>query len=365
MIVSEPRRGRLPARVLALVAAAAMVGASLAVRALVLDGDGPGDGGGRAGAPRLACVTELRAVCETVASGDAEVVVEPSGRTEATLAAARTPGDAGIDAWLAYAPSVGIVVDERRRAGLEPIVEAAGTPLARSPLVLVARAERAAALASWCGGEVSWRCVGDAAGRPWPEIGGQETWGRVRPAHADPVATADGLLALGHAAGTFLAAGGAGGLTPDDVSRLDWETSDTFPGWFQRLERAIPADAFDGGDPFARFLQTRLTAYDLVATTEAAATTGLRRAAGDVRDAAEVLYAAPVATADVVLVAVGGAHLGDLPAAMRRALADGGFRTAGSPDPPAGGAPALPPTDGLPAPGALGALRDYWQGVVR
>jgi hypothetical protein len=50
---------------------------------------------------------------------------------------------------------------------------------------------------------------------------------------------------------------------------------------------------------------------------------------------------------------------------MRRALADGGFRTAGSPDPPAGGAPALPPTDGLPAPGALGALRDYWQGVVR
>lgn len=363
MIVSEPGRGRFPSRPLAVVAAALMIGASLAVRAFVIDDNGSGGGSGERDGPfRVACAAELRAACEAVKSGDVEVVVEPAGETEAALASAAGANEAGIDAWLTYAPSVGIVADARERAGLDPILGDPGEPLARSPLVLVARADRAGALRGTCGGEVTWACLGEAAGKPWPDAGGQETWGRVRPAHGHPRITGDGLLALGHAAGSYLATDEIG---PDDVSRLDWETSDTFPGWFQRLERSIPVDAFDGGDPFTRFLQTRLSAYDFVAMTEAAATTELARAAPDVRDAATVLYAAPVATADVVLVPVGEAHPGDLAGDLRDALADAGFRVGGDPPPGAGGAPGLPDTDGLPSPGALIALRDYWEDVVR
>jgi hypothetical protein len=364
VIVSEPGPTRFPSRLLAVVAAALMIGASLAVRALVIDDD-EGDGGGsgdRGGTFRIACAAELRSACEAAASRDVEVVVEPAGETEAALTSAAGADEAEFDAWLAYAPSVGIVADARERAGLDPILGDPGEPLARSPLVLVARADRAGALRGACGGDVTWACLGEVAGRPWPVAGGQETWGRVRPAHGHPRVTGNGLLALGHAVGTYLATGGIG---PDDVSRLDWETSDAFPGWFQRLERSMPADAFDGGDPFTRFLQTRLRAYDFVATTEAAATTELARAAPDVRDAATVLYAAPVATADVVLARVGEADPGDLAGDLRDALAAAGFRVAGDPPPGAGGAPAMPDTDGLPSSGALIALRDYWEDVVR
>jgi len=363
VIVSEPGRARFPSRLLAVVAAALMIGASLAVRSFVIEDDqGGGGSGDRRVTLRMACAAELRSACEAVASGDVEIVVEPAGETETRLTSAADADEAGIDAWLAYAPSVAIVADARERAGLDPILGVPGEPLARSPIVLVARADRADALRGSCGGEVTWACLGDAAGKPWPDAGGQETWGRVRPAHGHPRVTGDGLLGLGHAVGTYLA---TDEIAPDDVSRLDWETSDTFPGWFQRLERSIPTDAFDGRDPFTRFLQTRLRAYDFVATTEAAATTGLARSAPDVRDAATVLYAAPVATADVVLAPVGDADLGDLAGDLRDALADAGFRVGGDPLPGAAGAPDLPDTDGLPSPGALIALRDYWEDVVR
>ena len=359
MIVTEPRRRRLPSRALAVLAAILMIGASVAVRELVIDGDDEGGGTPSTGGDlRIACIEELRAACEALAAGDddLEVVVEPAGAT-ADPASAETP----FDAWVTYAPWAGVVIDTRDRAGLDPLFDdELPEPLARSPLVFVARTDRAETLTAECGGEVTWPCVGDVAGLPWSDIGGSEAWGRIRPAHANPLTNADGLLALGHAVGTFAA---TDEIPPDSVTRIDWDT-DEFASWFPRLERAIPADAFTRGDPFQRFLRGRLTAtYDVVATTEAAALTALAAAAPDVRQAATVLYPAPVATADVVLVPVTGADLADLDEDVRTALAESGFRVGDEIPTGAPGAPALPETDGLPSPGSLVALQDRWKRV--
>jgi hypothetical protein len=350
------RRGRLVAVVIAI----ALVGGALAVRNLVIDNDdGGSSGSGDDGRTRVVCANELRDVCTGL---DADVTVEAAGTTADRLVAATDPAGAGFDLWLTAEPWAEIVERRRADAGADPLLSATNNVFARTPLVLVARTNRADVLVAACDGEITWTCVGDRAGTAWSEFGGDDTWGNVRPAHAEPVNSVHGLLALGHAVGTYVA-------TPevpvDDVSLGDWQNNDAFPGWFQQLERSIPANAFTPGqDPFDLWLQTRGAAYDLVATTEAAALTALDDAAPDVRDASSILYPAPVATADIMLAPVGEAEASDrLLIELQAALREQGFRTSGAPSPE--GAPTLPNTDGLPPAGSLDALRNLWQDVVR
>ncbi|MGQ0826132.1 MAG: hypothetical protein ACT4OX_14065 [Actinomycetota bacterium] len=363
MILSEPGRRRFPARLLALVVALAMVGGALAIRELIIKDEGSSaDGADDSDRDsddrlRIACIVELAEVCGTL---DANVTVEAAGTTAARLTALADGADAEIDAWVTFAPWPEIVRDARARAGVDELLGADTSALARTRLAVAARRDRADVLLAACDGMLTWRCIGDVAGTPWSDIGGEGTWGAVRPAHPEPQLSATGLLVLGHAVGGYLA---TPEIPADDVSRLDWETSDEFPGWFQRLERSVPDDAFDPDtDPFARWLQTRPVGarYDIVTATEAAALRALARAAADVRDAAVLLYPAPVATADVVLAPVGGAgDAGALNDPLRDALLDAGYRADDAGDPP------LPATDGLPAPGALDALRGLWEEVVR
>ena len=233
--------------------------------------------------------------------------------------------------------------------------------IARSPLVIAARQDRAAVLTAFCGGQVTWTCVGEVAGAPWTDIGGQETWGVVRPAHAEPLTSGAGLLVLGAAVASFVA---TPEVDADAVTPIDWDTNDAFPGWFQNLERTVPEEAFTPGrDPLGTWLQRRLIGYDLVGTTEAAALTSLAAAAPDIRDDATVLYPAPVATADVLLAPVaGGRDATGLEDDLTEALITAGYRVDGNAPP---GAPVLPESDGLPAPGALDALRGLWERVAR
>jgi hypothetical protein len=362
VILSEPERRRFPARALAVVVAVVLVAGSLAFRQLVLeDDDNSGSGGGGNGGDgplRVACVEELEDVCADL---DAEIVVEPAGDTAARLVEVPEDEDADIDAWITYAPWPEIVDARREIAGVDPLLANTGEPIGRSPLVIAARQDRAAVLTAHCNGVVTWTCVGEVAGTPWTSIGGEETWGVVRPAHAEPLTSGTGLLVLGAVVASFVA-------TPetdaDHISRIDWEANDAFPGWFQNLERSVPVDAFTPGrDPLGTWLQRRLIGYDLVATTEAAALTSLAAAAPDIRDDATVLYPAPVATADVVLAPVaGGRNATGLEEDLTEALIAAGYRTDGNAPP---GAPALPETDGLPTPGALDALRGLWEGVAR
>ena len=353
----EASGSRARGRILAVVVAVAMIGGAFAVRDLVLDDDdggGRGHGGGSNGL-RVACIDELADVCAEL---DAEVTVELAGVTAADLIDPADPAD--VDAWITVAPWAQIVRDRRTEAGDEPLLDADVGPIARTPIVFVARRDRADVLAGECGGEVSWTCLGEHAGTPWADFGGDETWGTVRPAHAEAENSAVGLLAVGQAVGHFVA---TDEIPPDRVTPADWQANDAFPGWFQRLERAIPSDAFaPGRDPLDKWLQTRGTAYDVVATTEAKARPALAAAAPEVRDGAAVLYPAPVASADIVLAPVsGGRDASGLEGPLRDALAEQGYRVDGEPPP---GGPALGDTDGLPSPGALYALRGVWRGVV-
>ena len=90
---------------------------------------------------------------------------------------------------------------------------------------------------------------------PWTDIGGEDTWGVVRPAHAEPVTSGIGLLVLGARSATSLPRTRS---PPIRVSASTGRANDAFPGWFQQLERAMPGDAFTPGrDPFETWLQTR------------------------------------------------------------------------------------------------------------
>jgi hypothetical protein len=221
---------------------------------------------------------------------------------------------------------------------------------------MVARADRDAVLAATpeCGGQVTWKCAGELAGRPWDSIGGQAQWGTVRPAHPDP-GSAVGRLVLSQATSSFL------GTT--DYSRADLE-SDEYVDWLTNLENAIRI--FPSGSPTLAMLQQ--PTFDLVGTTEAEAGPTLARAARDRRDQFTLLYPDPMVTADVVLAPLRGGdqdavrELAERPE-LRQALARHGWRVPGEPS--ARGVRTsvrVPDGNGLPAdPGALVALDEAWR----
>lgn len=346
----------------AVVGAVAMIVAALVVRGrLDAGGDGPSDGGR---APVVACVEDLRVVCEQfAATGAVEVRIERDATTIAALVDTRAletarDGDL-VDAWLAPAPTVAMVVDERARLGLDPILGEQSTPLARTPLVLVGWRDRLSLLREHCGGELSWSCIGENADAPWDSLGGPATWGSLKPGHADPARSAEGLLVLSQAVASR-------------VGRADYASNDfgdsAFRSWFERVERTVDDLASGPGHPLTRMLSFGVSSYDLVGTTEALAGPAVGRSRD--RDRLEVAVADPATTLDLVAVPVLGAaradeavdelrssELGDL-------LADAGWRT---PDRPLSDGLVddleLPATDGAPAGGVLVALRSLLEEV--
>jgi hypothetical protein len=235
------------------------------------------------------------------------------------------------------APWPQIVDGRRRQAALPSLFTDVPPPLARTPLVLVVDRTLEDRIGSRCGGTVDWKCLGDQAVPAGP----------ATPRHPEP-GTAFGTLILGQAAAAFFG-------RVDDLSTFDLEDTN-FARWFSALERAAPAIA-SGASPLEEMLGSRFATYNAVGTTEAEAGTAV--AASALRERVRVLYPSPMATADVVLAGVSGAparrlrEVADEPA--RKALAEGGWRV-GAAVPP--GAPALPPTNGLPSPGFLDALRE-------
>jgi hypothetical protein len=356
-------------RVGAAVVAVLMVLVALFVRARIDE-----NGGGGGGTVRLLCTTELEAACTVLAEQDdrVAVTVEAAGTTAQSLASlpdADRPG-VGFDAWLAPSPWPEIVDVQRRVNGLDPIFAKPSDPIARSPLVLVVRADRKPVLEASpscngaSGGKIDWKCVGAVAGRAWIDLpGGQAAWGTVKPAHGDPTQSATGLLVLSQATSEF--------LDTADYSRADLQDNDQYLDWLSGIERAIPKLPPTAASPFAEMLLQLPTAtYDVVGTTEAEAGPGIAAAAPDRKRELTLLYPEPVVTADVVLAAVvrhgdaeGLADDSDLATALART----GWRVPGM-----SGArgvrdtPALPRRSGLPDdPGALVALQETWRGVPK
>lgn len=339
-------------RILAVVAAVAMVAAALVVRGNLDDG---GDGSGPSGAtPRIVCATELAAVCEALDDDQGsrvETTVEAVDETAKRLIALGPDEAPALDGWLVTAPWPEIVDGTRTRAGGRPLL-AAGAVLARSPAVLAVRADRSEVLANACGGQASWKCLGEVAGKEWSDLeGGSAGWGTVKPGHP-PARSAAGLTVLGAAAVGYFA--DIPGLSPADLSLT--ELADVgFRSWLRRLEQA---QLERPGSPFRTMLQGR-SAFDAVGVLEAEAGPALQTAR---TPKPGLLYPSPVVTADVVLATTGSRPNERLTGLLagttgRRALVSSGWRVAG--EKPAAGVDAsmpLPPASNLPAPDVLDAL---------
>jgi hypothetical protein len=347
------------------VVAIALVGAAVLVREAIDDGgsddsSSSSDGGGR---PTLLCARELEQTCHQLQRDhDIDIDVQPSGLSTDEIAGVPDEQirDLGFDGWLTLSRDAEIARDRRARASLEPALGESSERIARSPLVIAIWKDRASALAPACQESViTWRCIGDVAGQPWASIGGQPGWGAVKPGHADPSTTGEGLLVIGQAATSYF---GRADLTLDDYA------DDAFLDWFARLENNVRVLT---DSPVEQMLVGGAALYDMVGTTEADAGPELARASRDRREQVELLYPSPVATADVVYAPVVGADgaddLRDLVTGDdgRAALARGGWRVDG--EPRAAGVRATPrlgASDELPDAGSLEALLDTWREVT-
>ncbi|MGH9282456.1 MAG: hypothetical protein ACRD0S_05915, partial [Acidimicrobiales bacterium] len=306
----------MAARLVALLAAVAMVVGAVAVRNRVDDQEE------REGTTlRLVCSSELRAVCEALdADEDHDVVatVEPAATTAGRLTGLQPGQDLDLDGWLVPAPWPQMVDEARERAGLERLLTP-GPVVARSPVVLAVWPDRAETLKPQCeGSQVGWKCLGDQSGRRWSDIGGQAGWGPVKPGHP-PVSSAAGLTVLGAATVTWFGRA--------DLSRADLD-DEGYRTWLRRLERAIPPNTVPSVETM---LVRGPAAFDAVGALEAEAGPLLDRSARPEKP--DLLYPSPVATADVVLATATGRPaelLAELVAgAGGRVLAEEGWRVAG------------------------------------
>ena len=325
-------------RLLAFAAAISMVVGALVVRNRMED-----DEVSRSTNLKLLCASELEAVClalEADPDSSISVVIQPVGATVDQLVDADS---VEFDGWLTPGPFPQLVRETRKAAGDDELIDTVSRPLARSPVVLAMWRERAAALETSCVEKtIAWKCLGDAAGKPWKDVGGRDVWGSVKTALPNPATTAAGLVTLGAGTATFFG--------QPDVGLLDIEGDIAYGVWLNNLVRAnvdidVGGMLAAGGPSLA----------DVAAGLEAAVKPVVEAAAASA--AVSVIYPSPVATADVFLGTVASKRSALLVELLsgalgRQAFGEAGWRIS---------ADDLPATSYLPTPGLLGALRSKWR----
>lgn len=351
-------------RLLAVLGAVAMVLAAVLVRGLI---DGSGDSSAEgpdapSGDLALTCAPELLAVCNAVAAEDDRIAV--TTEDEATTAERLASGDLVPDSswawlsagdWPAYAEASGESLPEL----------SAGSVLARSPAVIVARSDRAAVIEQSCG-TLGWSCIGESAGEAWETVGGDPGWGRIEVGLPTPD-DGEGMVSVNQAVASR-------------VGTTDFATNDlsdpAISSWFDRIAAQSNQNATS-----ATPLRTLLTvqgALDVVGAIEAEAVAELDGARDS--DRFVVVAPEPISTADVQLRAGSEGALGAATstldsAGLAGALAAAGWRT------PAGDGDAfepgvgtdsigadmrsfdqeLPGDPGLPGPGVVSAVNTKWE----
>ena len=231
-------------------------------------------------------------MCDAIAqSENVTVRVEPAATTADRLAAANDPADAHADGWLTIAPQTGIVNDAQVRNGRAPVFGADET-LARSPLVFAASKERLPTLAEHCAPAtaINWACLGDVAGHPWSELGGDEDLGAGhararRPAGEHCRVVGDRPGSDQQAAAHRLRA------------RRRWTTTSSSPGSWSSRRTSIAR----GGGPLDEMLRFE-AGIDVAQVSKAEACSALRGAAQAKNIG--VVVPTPMTTADVVFAPV-------------------------------------------------------------
>jgi hypothetical protein len=297
-------------RVLALLAAVAMIVVAIVVRgAIDDDSGGSGNPDGRTTA-LVVCAEEVRAACDALGFGARfQVTVEDAADTAARLANATE----GPDAWVVPAPWPAIVDEARIRAGRSALFDEASDALASTRIAAVGPDDLA---------DCNWSCLGERAANDL-KIGS-------RPLAASGL----GVLTVGAAAAGFLG-------SPDFATN---DLDATFDRWLNGFADGIEPSP----GPVLQLLQSRAF-FDVALTYEAEAAPALAAASADRKAGLALLYPAPVALLDVVIAVGSGASssdVDDLESSLRDALIDTGWSA------PSGAA------SGLPSPGVLTALRD-------
>ncbi|HEX4982429.1 MAG TPA: hypothetical protein VFV63_12045 [Ilumatobacteraceae bacterium] len=269
----------------AIALAVILIGGAWLVRDRVIDDDG-GGGGSSSGdndpppaGREIVCVTDLREACDALADTHDDLVIRivDAGETLDALTELEDPSEAPI--WITMAPLPEMVDDLRAAARTAPM-GTQQTTIASSPIALVVLADRASALTAACGNPLDWHCVGAAAGQSWEEIGGDPSFGLVRPAFA-PIESTFGLLGVADAVSGYF---GASPLQLEDPS---------FVSWGRRLARAVPASAVSGPTAIAT-IQIRASALDIAVGPAA-------ELSDTSRSPVTPQYADPMVRADVVV----------------------------------------------------------------
>jgi hypothetical protein len=337
------------------VAGGLVVGAVLVRRAL--DGD---TGGGDGDELALVCGAELAPVCDGLAAGDdrLRVAVEDASVTATRVATGELDLDGG--AWLVAAPWPAIAAAGTGSDADEfPDLAGSGV-LAESPAVLVARRDRMEAIAATCG-EPTWACIGERAGAPWTELGGQATWGRVEVA-LPAAGTAAGAVTIDQAVASRV------GRTDFAVNDLDDDPATS--AWFDRLASQSQANQRDDLSPLQQFLRVP-GSLGVVGALGAEADTEIGRASS--RDALITVVPEPRATAQVRLWSTDADAVREAldrigPERLATLLADSGWDSTG--EERAAGAGTMVSEDGGPYPeaglpnaGVMSAVITRWENL--
>lgn len=316
-------------RLAAVVAAVLLVAGALVVRRQFLDDDSPD---GPTQATSVVCITELAAACDALAGEGFDVSIRDAGDTLDALARLADPTAAPV--WITVNPYPDMVDSLRQANGL-PALAPTTVGIARTGLVLAASTEgRGDALTSTCGTTSVFECVVEHVGDDWSDLGGESSWGTVRPAFGPVESTATGLSALAVATTAHLGF--------DEVGR-DQLGQTGFITWIRGFTSAAGRTALSGGSPLATMI-TRPSALDIAATTEAEITS-----AGEPANGFAVLYPEPGMSLQAVVAVPPGS--GFAPSAVdvaTRAVAADGWSAGGADEPT-----PLPATTML-------AVRTFW-----
>jgi hypothetical protein len=335
-------------RLLAVLLAVGLVLAAVQIRArLFADGPDPAVLDGL----RVVCVEELASVCDEALQ---PIGVAPVGQEAAATVARFADREPGIDVWVTFEPWPELAANVRDGAGLPELTSVSSAVLARSPVLLAAQRDRLAALEQACGGDVTWRCIGDRSGDPWSDLDAPAGWGDVDVAFNRPTDTAEGLLTLVQVTSSNFDGG--------PVTSRAVGTPEYF-AWLAELGRS--AKQVSGQTPLDRMLVTGAADVEFTGVIEGAARPKLRSASSSA-ERIELREPTPTVTADVRAVgygAAGEASVETIAAQVSDALADAGWQRvdAASSESEAAGTAGLD----TPSPAALELLRTTWRDVSR
>ena len=334
----------MAARIVAILVALGMVGGAVAYRLNAASDGGGSGGGGSSGPVAVVCATELGAACTALAGqvDGVDVTVERAADTASRLIGADSGAEVELDGWLTPGPWPAMVDEARRAAGRSALFDDLGDPIARSPLLLVARDDAGSGEQCLGDGPVEWKCVGDAAGAGFRLSG---------PASGEATA----ILHYGALAGSYL-------------GTIDYGTNDLTGEavqWLHVVEQQISATRSGQATSLAKFLVAPAVAEAFL-TTEAEWAKATFGAANVSAFGAFVL--APAATADLHLGLRSGSGRAERLAELfeddpaLELVRQQGWRVPGRPS-IAGVVPdlKLQDTNGLPSAGVLQGLREVVQ----